>query len=50
MYIVEIYTSKEVWEIQGIKERRAAAIRLWEDCMMDGYNSRITWQADRKED
>lgn len=49
MYIVEIYTTKEVWEVQLETPRQGRAVKVWQDCMADGYSARITYNDDTKQ-
>lgn len=44
MYIVEIFTHNEVWEVQLETTRRAKALEWWRDCIIDGYNARLTYE------
>lgn len=50
MYTVEIFSGKQVWEIAKETVRQIDALRFWEDCIVDGYNARITFERDGQDE
>lgn len=43
MITVEIYTAKECWEISKECKRMSQAIRYMNECIEDGYDTRLTY-------
>ena len=48
MYLVEIFTSKCVFETQLETDDRAIAVAEWNSCIRDGYDAILFWKEKEK--